>query len=54
MANLQHKLRKNDDVSIKLYQDDLSLMYELYLLVKEIWYGASPMNLRVAEKQIEG
>ena len=54
MANLQHRLKGSDDISIRLYQDDLSLMYELYLLVKGKWYGASIMNPRAAEKQVEG
>ena len=49
MATLQHRLRKSDDVFVRLYRDDSSLMNELYLLVKGKWYGVSLMNLRAAE-----
>ena len=54
MANLQHRLRGSDDISVRLYRDDSFLMYELYLLVKGRWYDASLMNLRMTEKQVEG
>ena len=53
MANLQHRLNRSDDVSVMLYQDDSSLMYELHLLVKGRWYGANLMNPKAVEKQVE-
>ena len=53
MANLQHKLKGSDDIFVRLYRDDSSLMYKLYLLVKGRWYGANLMNPRAAEKQVE-
>ena len=54
MANLQHRLKGSDDISVRLYRDDSSLRYELYFLVKGRWYGANLMNPRVAKKQVEG
>ena len=54
VANLQHKLRKSDDIFVRLYRDDSFLMYELHLPVKGIWYGASLMKPRATKKQVEG
>ena len=50
ITNLQHRLRGSDDIYVRLYQDDSSLLYELYLPVKGRWYDASLMNLRASEK----